>query len=241
MSRSVLDDLVRLFARLPGLGPKSSRRLVCHLLKHRKTLMEPLSLGLGQAAQSIVICSSCGNLDNNNPCRMCTDERRQRHATLCIVEHVADLWALEQAGVHKGLYFILGATLSALDGVGPQDLRIDALIDLARRHACSEIILATNATVEGQTTSHYLTHRLSRENFKISRLAHGLPMGGELDYLDHATLSAAMEARSVLTPGPRVSPGVSPGVSGSTSSSVSPGVSPNISSSTSPSSDGEQP
>ncbi len=197
---SPLEDLIRLFARLPGLGPKSSRRLICHLLKHRKTLMEPLGASLSSASESIVHCPSCGNLDNVDPCRICADTHRCRQGSLCVVEHVADLWAMEQAGVHKGLYFVLGATLSALDGVGPRDLRVDELIALCRRHMCREIIIATNATVDGQTTAHYLTHRLSDEKFKISRLAHGLPMGGELDYLDHATLSAAMQARSLLTP-----------------------------------------
>jgi recombination protein RecR len=194
-----LDRLVDLLAKLPGLGPRSARRAALHLLKRRETLMEPLSLALANAAKHIRPCAVCGNLDTADPCALCRDPRRDA-ALVCVVEEVADLWAIERAGAYKGRYHILGGTLSALDGVGPEELRIGALVARVGEGQVREVILALNATVEGQTTAHYITDRLGATGVQISRLAHGVPVGGELDYLDEGTVTAALAARQPVTP-----------------------------------------
>jgi recombination protein RecR len=189
-----IERLAELLARLPGLGPRSARRAVLHLLKHQETLLRPLAAALEQTAESVKACATCGNLDTVEPCSVCSDPRRDR-STLCVVEEVGDLWALERAGVFGGLYHVLGGTLSALDGVGPEDLRIASLVSRTAAGGVEEVILATNATVDGQTTAHYVTDRLEESGVKISRLALGVPIGGELDYLDEGTLGAALKAR----------------------------------------------
>ena len=192
-----IDRLAALLARLPGLGPRSARRAVLHLLKQRDALMRPLAAALEQTAEAVQPCSVCGNLDTREPCSVCTDPRRDR-ATLCVVEEVSDLWALERAGVFGGLYHVLGGTLSALDGVGPEDLRIASLVARVKAGGIGEVILATNATVDGQTTAHYVVDRLEDAGVTITRLALGVPVGGELDYLDEGTLGAALKSRRAL-------------------------------------------
>jgi recombination protein RecR len=188
-----IDGLIQLLSKLPGLGPRSARRATLHLLKKGPAAIEPLARALTEAARNIRPCSVCGNLDTVDPCHICTDPRRDP-STLCVVEEVADLWALERAA-YKGRYHILGGVLSALDGVGPDDLNIAGLIDRASRPEVSEIILAMNATVDGQTTAHYITDRLKDAGVTVTSLAHGVPMGGELDYLDDGTLTTALRAR----------------------------------------------
>ena len=197
MAVSAIDRLVQLFARLPGLGPRSARRAVLFLIKRRESLMLPLAQGLSDAAEAIKSCNICGNIDVNDPCLVCTDLRRD-DTIICVVEDVADLWALERTSSYKGLYHVLGGTLSALDGVGPEDLSISGLITRAGLDKVAEIILATSATVDGQTTAHYVAERLEGCEVKVSRLAHGVPVGGELDYLDDGTLSAALKARRAV-------------------------------------------
>jgi recombination protein RecR len=192
-----LDALIQLLAKLPGLGPRSARRAALHLLKRRETLMLPLAEAMQAAAERVKACSICGNLDTEDPCALCRDPRRDP-ALLCVVEDVADLWAIERAGAFRGRYHVLGGTLSALEGVGPEDLRIDALAARVGKGEVKEAILALNATVEGQTTAHYITDRLAGTGVTISRLAHGVPVGGELDYLDEGTLSAALAQRRPL-------------------------------------------
>jgi len=189
-----VERLASLLAKLPGLGSRSARRAVLHLLKQPDTLLKPLARAMEEAADATRTCSVCGNLDTSDPCAVCRDPRRDR-SILCVVEEVGDLWALERAGVFGGLYHVLGGTLSALDGVGPEDLRIAQLVTRARAEEVQEVILATNATVDGQTTAHYVTDRLEGANLKVSRLALGVPVGGELDYLDEGTLGAALKAR----------------------------------------------
>ncbi|HXQ49710.1 MAG TPA: recombination mediator RecR [Stellaceae bacterium] len=192
-----IDRLVELLAKLPGLGPRSARRAALHLLKRRESLMEPLSLALQETARRIRPCSVCGNLDTTDPCALCRDGKRESDV-LCVVEEVADLWAVERSGAFKGRYHVLGGTLSALDGVGPGELRIDQLVARVAS-GVREVILALNVTVEGQTTAHYITDRLSGSGVMVTRLAHGVPVGGELDYLDEGTLSAAFAARRAVT------------------------------------------
>ena len=187
MSRKVagpeIENLIALLARLPGLGPRSARRAALHLIKKREQLMQPLASVLAEAAEKILICAECGNLDTTSPCTICQDPRRDA-SLICVVEEVGDLWALERAGVIGGRYHVLGGTLSPLDGVGPEDLSIAKLAERAHAPGVSEILLALNATVEGQTTAHYLSDELGGAGLTISRLAHGFPVGGELDYLD---------------------------------------------------------
>ena len=188
-----IDALIQLLAKLPGLGPRSARRAALHLLKKGPTAMDPLAHALTEAAASITPCSICGNMDTTDPCHICTDPRRDP-AVLCVVEEVADLWALERAA-YKGRYHVLGGVLSALDGIGPDDLNIARLVERVREGGVSEIILAMNATVDGQTTAHYITDRLEGTGAKVTRLAHGVPVGGELDYLDDGTLTTALKAQ----------------------------------------------
>ncbi len=189
-----IERLIQLLARLPGLGPRSARRAVLHLIKNREQLLRPLNTALTQALDNIVVCGTCGNIDVVDPCAICADPRRE-NSMICVVEDVAGLWALERAHAHKGRYHVLGGTLSALDGIGPDDLNLARLIERARAEDVHEVMLATNATVEGQTTAHYLTDSLHDCGVKVSRLAHGVPVGGELDYLDDGTLAAAVNAR----------------------------------------------
>ncbi len=192
-----IERLIQLLARLPGLGPRSARRAALHLIKKRDALMVPLSGALQTAMETVQICKTCGNIDTLNPCTVCTDTRRDP-AIIVVVADVADLWALERASATQGRYHVLGGTLSPLDGVGPQDLNIDSLIKRAHDPAVTEIIIALNATVDGQTTAHYITDLLHDANVKVTRLAHGVPVGGELDYLDEGTLSAAMRQRTLF-------------------------------------------
>ncbi len=189
-----IERLIALLAKLPGLGPRSARRAVLQLIKKKETLLMPLAQAMAEAAVKARICSTCGNVDTQDPCAICTDGTRDPHV-LCIVEEVGDLWALERAGAHKGRYHVLGGVLSALDGVGPDDLNIGKLVERLTGGEVTEIVLAMNATVDGQTTAHYITDRISGLGISVSRLAHGVPVGGELDYLDDGTLAAAMKSR----------------------------------------------
>ncbi len=191
---SEIERLIQLLSKLPGLGPRSARRAALALLKKRDTLLEPLAASLREAADAILTCQVCGNLDTQSPCAICSDTRRDPHI-LCVVEDVADLWALERAGVFRGRYHVLGGALSALDGVTPDRLNVGGLLERVKQNV-EEVILAMNATVEGQTTAHYLMDLLG--DMKVTRLAHGVPVGGELDYLDEGTLSAAFKARRAL-------------------------------------------
>lgn len=191
-----IEQLIQLLARLPGLGPRSARRAVLHLIKKKDQLMLPLSAALDRAVAAVKTCEVCGNIDTKSPCGICTDARRAESGLLIVVEDVADLWALERAGVGAVKYHVLGGVLSPLDGIGPDDLSIGAL--LSRAGEFSEIVLAVNATVEGQTTAHYITDRLLGSGVKVTRLAHGVPVGGELDYLDEGTLSQALRARTEI-------------------------------------------
>ena len=197
MSGGELDRLIQLLARLPGLGPRSAKRAALHLLKKRDQLMRPLAGALEAAAAAVKPCSVCGNFDASDPCGVCADPRRDP-TLLCVVEDVADLWAMERGGAFRGRYHVLGGALSALDGIGPEQLAIGGLVERAREPAVREVILATSATVDGQTTAHYVTERLAEADVQVTRLAHGLPIGGELDYLDDGTLAAALKARRPL-------------------------------------------
>lgn len=197
MSGSELDRLIQLLARLPGLGPRSARRSVLELMKKRDQLLMPLVEALREAADKVVICSQCGNLDTIDPCAICRDEKRDA-TTLVVVEDVGDLWALERAGASRGHYHVLGGVLSALDGVGPEDLTVAALVRRVQDAQIREVILAMNATVEGQTTAHYVADRLANLGCSVTRLAHGVPVGGELDHLDDGTLVAALKSRRSL-------------------------------------------
>jgi len=189
-----IEALIQLLAKVPGLGPRSARRAALHLIKRRESLMEPLARALTQTADSVKTCSVCQNIDTTDPCAICIDPKRDR-SQICVVEEVGDLWAMERVVGFRGLYHVLGGTLSALDGIGPEDLHVGQLVERARHPSVKEVILATNATVDGQTTAHYIADRLSDAEVIISGLAHGVPMGGELDYLDEGTLSAALKAR----------------------------------------------
>jgi len=189
-----IDRLIQYLAKLPGLGPRSARRAALHLIQRRESLMTPLARAMADAAQHIRACSVCGNLDSTDPCGVCTDPRRDP-AVICVVEVVADLWALDRTGSFRGRYHVLGGTLSALDGVGPEDLGIPRLVTRAREPQVTEVILATNATVDGQTTAHYIADLLADAGVAVTGLAHGVPVGGELDYLDDGTLNAALRAR----------------------------------------------
>ena len=191
---SEIERLIQLLARLPGLGPRSARRAVLHLIKQRESLMHPLAQALSDTADAILVCGTCGNLDTVEPCRICMDEARDR-TLVCVVEDVADLWALERTRSFKGRYHVLGGRLSALDGVGPEDLNIAGLVARAEAGGLREVILAMNLTVDGQTTAHYISDRLAETGVEVTRLAHGVPVGGELDYLDDGTLETALRSR----------------------------------------------
>jgi len=192
-----IERLIQLLGRLPGLGPRSARRVALHLLKKRETLMQPLSTALADAARAIKPCSACGNLDTVDPCSICSDPRRDQ-GLICVVEDVGDLWAMERGKIFLGRYHVLGGTLSALDGIGPDELNIGSLLMRIGAGGVREVIVATNATVDGQTTAHYLAERLSGTDIPITRLAHGVPVGGELDWLDDGTLATALKARRAI-------------------------------------------
>ncbi len=194
MSGPEIERLIQLLAKLPGLGPRSARRAALHLIKRKEALLAPLAEALGQAAANIHPCGRCGNLDSQDPCAICADARRDE-SMICVVEGVADLWALERSATFRGRYHVLGGTLSALDGIGPEDLNIATLVARAGAEPVREVILALNATVDGQTTAHYVADRLVGCDVTVSRLAQGVPVGGELDYLDDGTLAAALKAR----------------------------------------------
>ncbi len=191
---SHIEQLIRLLAKLPGLGPRSGRRAALYLIKRADSLLAPLAKAMNEAAERVKACSTCGNLDGSDPCAVCADDRRDG-STVCVVEDVADLWALERAATYRGIYHVLGGALSALDGIGPDDLNIPALVSRVRAGGVQEVIFATSATVDGQTTAHYIADSLEGTGVTITGLALGVPMGGELDYLDEGTLSAAMKAR----------------------------------------------
>jgi recombination protein RecR len=186
--------MIELIAKLPGLGPRSARRVALHLLKRKDGLLVPLAEALGEAAAKITQCQVCGNFDTIQPCAVCSAPNRDE-TTLCVVEDVPDLWALERAGAFRGRYHVLGGVLSALDGVGPDDLSIAKLVDRVTGGPFTEIILALNATVDGQTTAHYIAEQLEPAGVTVTRLAHGVPVGGELDHLDDGTLATALRAR----------------------------------------------
>jgi recombination protein RecR len=201
MPRSVtgpeIERLIQLLAKLPGLGPRSARRAALHLIKKKDQLLIPLAEAMGVAVDRILVCSTCGNIDTSDPCTICADPRRDP-SILVVVEDVADLWALERAGAINARYHVLGGALSPLDGVGPEELNLGRLVERVAASGIGEVILAVNATVEGQTTAHYIMDRLAGLHVKVSRLAHGVPVGGELDYLDEGTLSAAMRQRTAF-------------------------------------------
>jgi len=197
MAAADLERLIRQLARLPGLGPRSARRVALHMIQQKDTVMRPLAEALTEAADQVGVCSRCGNIDTSDPCAICADPRRDV-TSICVVEQVGDLWALERASAYRGRYHVLGGVLSALDGMGPEELNIQSLIPRAEAPEISEIILATNATVDGQTTAHYITERLQDCGVSITRLARGVPVGGELDYLDDGTLITALASRKSL-------------------------------------------
>ncbi len=194
MASPEIDALTQALARLPGLGPRSARRAVLHLVKRRETALVPLVRALQAVEERLVVCATCGNVDTHDPCAICTDPRRDPRL-LCVVEEVADLWALDRSRLFPGRFHVLGGRLSALDGVRPEDLAIDALLSRVSAGGIDEVVLATNATLEGQTTAHYIAERLETLPVRLSQLAHGLPVGGELDYMDEGTLAQALRAR----------------------------------------------
>ncbi|MCR4268678.1 recombination mediator RecR [Nitratireductor sp. ZSWI3] len=201
MSKSIagpeIERLIQLLARVPGLGPRSARRAALHLIKKKEQLFAPLSAAMAEALDRVRVCTTCGNVDTSDPCAICSDARRDG-TTLIVVEDVSDLWALERAGAMNARYHVLGGTLSPLDGIGPDDLNIKGLVSRIAGGGVSEVILAVNATVEGQTTAHYITDQLAGLDVKVTRLAHGVPVGGELDYLDEGTLAAALKSRTMF-------------------------------------------
>ena len=197
MNGPEIERLIQLLGRLPGLGPRSARRVALHLLKKRETLMQPLSAALADAARAIRACTTCGNLDTVEPCSICADPGRDS-GLICVVEDVGDLWAMERGKIFRGRYHVLGGSLSALDGIGPDELNVAGLVRRVAAGGVPEVILATNATVDGQTTAHYLAERLSEHGVPVTRLAHGVPVGGELDWLDDGTLATALKARRAI-------------------------------------------
>lgn len=194
MSSPELDALTQALSRLPGLGPRSARRAVLHLIKKRETALKPLVAALQAVTDRLSVCGICGNVDTRDPCGVCADPRRD-DKLLCVVEEVSDLWALDRSRLFPGRFHVLGGRLSALEGIRPEDLAIDRLVNRLAAGGIDEVVLAMNATLEGQTTAHYLTDRLERFPIRLTQLAHGLPVGGELDYLDEGTLAQALRAR----------------------------------------------
>jgi recombination protein RecR len=194
VSVNEIDRLILLLSKLPGLGPRSARRAALYLIKNKEASLKPLGLAMEAVAEKIQTCSNCGNLDAADPCFICSNTKRDR-STICVVEEVADLWALERSATYSGYYHVLGGVLSPLDGIGPDDLMLDSLLARAEVENVAEVILATSATVDGKTTAHYITERLVNCDVNVTALAHGIPVGGELDYLDDGTLSAAIKER----------------------------------------------
>lgn len=194
MASQEIEALSSALARLPGLGPRSARRAVLWLVKHRENALPALLEALAGVAETLVECRTCGNVDTADPCAICTDPRRDARA-LCVVEEVSDVWALDRARLFPGRYHVLGGRLSALDGIGPEDLNIASLLARIEAGGVEEVVLAMNATLEGQTTAHYIAERLEAFPLRVTQLAHGLPVGGELDYLDEGTLAQALRAR----------------------------------------------
>jgi recombination protein RecR len=194
MAGQEIEALANALARLPGLGPRSARRAVLHLMKKRESALQPLLAALQRVSETLSTCSVCGNVDTADPCSICRDPRRDERS-LCVVEEVSDLWALDRSRLFPGRYHVLGGRLSALEGVRPEDLSIDKLVSRVSAGGIDEVVLAMNATLEGQTTSHYLAERLESFPIRLTQLAHGLPVGGELDYLDEGTLAQALRAR----------------------------------------------
>ena len=194
MASQEIEELASALARLPGLGPRSARRAVLHLMKRKQATLEPLLVALTKVSERLSTCSTCGNVDTSDPCGICKDPRRDERL-LCVVEEVADLWALDRSRLFPGRYHVLGGRLSALEGVRPEDLTIDKLVSRVSAGGIDEVVLAMNATLEGQTTAHYLAERLENFPIRLTQLAHGLPVGGELDYLDEGTLAQALRAR----------------------------------------------
>ena len=192
-----IERLIQLLAKVPGLGPRSARRAALHLIKKKEQLLGPLAHAMADAVEKVRVCSVCGNVDTSDPCLICSDPRRD-DSTIVVVEDVSDLWALERAGVQNARFHVLGGTLSPLDGVGPDDLTIAKLVSRVAAGGVSEVIIAVNATIEGQTTAHYITDQLAGLGVKVTRLAHGVPVGGELDYLDEGTLAAALKSRTAF-------------------------------------------
>ncbi|MBX3573319.1 MAG: recombination mediator RecR [Mesorhizobium sp.] len=192
-----IERLIQLLAKVPGLGPRSARRAALHLIKKKEQLLGPLAHAMADAVDKVRVCSVCGNVDTSDPCLICSDPRRD-DSTIVVVEDVSDLWALERAGVQNARFHVLGGTLSPLDGVGPDDLTIARLVSRVAAGGVSEVIIAVNATIEGQTTAHYITDQLAGLGVKVTRLAHGVPVGGELDYLDEGTLAAALKSRTAF-------------------------------------------
>jgi recombination protein RecR len=192
-----IERLIQLLARLPGLGPRSARRASLYLIRKREQLLGPLAEAMRVANERVIVCTTCGSIDTRDPCMVCADPRRD-DGLLVVVENVGDLWALERADATRGRYHVLGGTLSPLDGVGPDELNLASLVRRVAQGAVKEVVLAVNATVDGQTTAHYITELLSEYSVKITRLAHGVPVGGELDFLDDGTLSAAMKQRTAF-------------------------------------------
>lgn len=198
MESEEIKNLIKLMSKIPGLGPRSARRSVLSLIKNPEKLMLPLAHSLIQVSESIKLCSVCGNIDSDTICGICKDEKRDKNI-ICVVEDITDLWALERSSSYKGRYHILGGVLSAIDGINPEDLRIKELLENIRLNNVKEVILATSATLAGQTTSFYIMDLLEGEGIMISRLAQGIPMGGELDYLDDGTIGAALDSRIILS------------------------------------------
>ena len=194
MSETEIDILIRLFSRLPGFGIRSARRAVLHLVKKKETQLIPLAAAIQNVIEKVQVCSVCGNLDSSDPCHICQDFHRDENI-LCIVQDIADLWAIERSAAFKGRYHVLGGLLSPIDGTGPEELRLPALEKRVRENNVSELILALPATVDGQTTGHYIAERFKESPVRISSLAHGIPVGGELDYLDNGTIQTALKAR----------------------------------------------
>ncbi|HEX8443220.1 MAG TPA: recombination mediator RecR [Allosphingosinicella sp.] len=194
MASPEIDALTQALARLPGLGPRSARRAVLHLLKKREAALTPLIRALERVNERLAVCATCGNVDTSDPCAICVDSRRDSKL-LCVVEEVSDLWALDRSRLFPGRFHVLGGRLSALEGVRPEDLTVDRLIGRVAAGGIDEVVLAMNATLEGQTTAHYLAERLETFPVRLTQLAHGLPVGGELDYLDEGTLAQALRAR----------------------------------------------
>ena len=194
MAGAEIEALIAQLSKLPGLGPRSARRIALALIKRRESLLAPLVQSLSTAASAVKICEQCGNYDSTNPCAICADPRRDK-SVICVVEDVDDLWALERASVFRGRYHVTGGLLSPLDGIGPGDLKIERLATRAAQADVKEVILALGATVDGQTTAHYIAERLANADVTVSGLAHGMPIGGELDYLDDGTIAAALKAR----------------------------------------------